>query len=121
MEKDLTLDMMLILAATNRPESLDPVLLRPGRFDRRVPVEIPDLKGREEILKVHARKIKLSEDADFGKIARMASGAPVQSWQTSLMKRRFVQSEMVVPSLDNRIWRKALRWSLPDIRRRMLS
>ena len=66
---------VIILAATNRPESLDPALLRPGRFDRRVPVELPDLKGREEILKVHARKIKLSEDADFGKIARMASGA----------------------------------------------
>ena len=66
---------VIILAATNRPESLDPALLRPGRFDRRVPVELPDLKGREEILKVHAKKIKLAEDVDFGKIARMASGA----------------------------------------------
>ena len=66
---------VVILAATNRPESLDPALLRPGRFDRRVPVELPDLKGREEILKVHARKIKVSDDVDFGKIARMASGA----------------------------------------------
>ena len=66
---------VIILAATNRPESLDPALLRPGRFDRRVPVELPDLKGREEILKVHARKIKLYEDVDFGKIAKMASGA----------------------------------------------
>jgi cell division protease FtsH len=66
---------VIILAATNRPESLDPALTRPGRFDRRVPVELPDLKGREEILKVHARKIKVSEDVDFGKIARMASGA----------------------------------------------
>ena len=63
------------LAATNRPESLDPALTRPGRFDRRVPVELPDLKGREEILKVHARKIRLSDDIDFNKIARMASGA----------------------------------------------
>lgn len=66
---------VIILAATNRPESLDPALLRPGRFDRRVPVELPDLKGREEILKVHARKIKVADDADFNKIARMASGA----------------------------------------------
>ena len=66
---------VIILAATNRPESLDPALTRPGRFDRRVPVELPDLKGREEILKVHARKIKVAEDVDFNKIARMASGA----------------------------------------------
>ena len=66
---------VIILAATNRPESLDPALTRPGRFDRRVPVELPDLNGREEILKVHARKIKVAEDVDFGKIARMASGA----------------------------------------------
>lgn len=66
---------VIILAATNRPESLDPALLRPGRFDRRVPVELPDLKGREEILKVHAKKIKLGQDVDFIKIARMASGA----------------------------------------------
>ena len=66
---------VIILAATNRPESLDPALTRPGRFDRRVPVELPDLKGREEILKVHAKKIKVAEDVDFNKIARMASGA----------------------------------------------
>ena len=66
---------VVILAATNRPESLDPALTRPGRFDRRVPVELPDLKGREEILKVHARKIKVADDVDFSKIARMASGA----------------------------------------------
>ena len=64
-----------IRAATNRPESLDPALTRPGRFDRRVPVELPDLKGREEILKVHAKKIKLAENVDFGTVARMASGA----------------------------------------------
>ena len=66
---------VIILAATNRPESLDPALTRPGRFDRRVPVELPDLKGREEILKVHAKKIKLADDVDFHTIARMASGA----------------------------------------------
>ena len=66
---------VIILAATNRPETLDPALTRPGRFDRRVPVELPDLKGREEILKVHAKKIKVSPNVDFAQIARMASGA----------------------------------------------
>ncbi len=66
---------VIILAATNRPESLDPALTRPGRFDRRVPVELPDLKGREDILKVHARKIKIADNVDFNKIARMAAGA----------------------------------------------
>ena len=66
---------VIILAATNRPESLDPALTRPGRFDRRVPVELPDLLGREAILEVHAKKIKIAEDVDFNKVARMASGA----------------------------------------------
>ena len=66
---------VIILAATNRPESLDPALTRPGRFDRRVPVELPDLKGREEILKVHAKKIKVADNVDWNRIARMASGA----------------------------------------------
>ena len=66
---------VIILAATNRPDSLDPALTRPGRFDRRVPVELPDLKGREAILQVHAKKIKVAEDVDFNKVARMASGA----------------------------------------------
>lgn len=66
---------VVILAATNRPDSLDPALLRPGRFDRRIPVELPDLKGREEILKVHARKVKMADQIDFNVIARAASGA----------------------------------------------
>ena len=66
---------VMILAATNRPESLDPALTRPGRFDRRVPVELPDLQGREAILKVHAKKVKIADDVDFNRIARMASGA----------------------------------------------
>jgi cell division protease FtsH len=66
---------VIILAATNRPESLDPALTRPGRFDRRVPVELPDLKGREEILKAHAKKIKVADNVDFKQVARMASGA----------------------------------------------
>ena len=66
---------VMILAATNRPESLDPALTRPGRFDRRVPVELPDLDGREKILRVHSKKVKLAEDVDFRQVARMASGA----------------------------------------------
>ena len=66
---------VMILAATNRPESLDPALTRPGRFDRRIPVELPDLKGREDILKVHAKRVKLADDVNFHTIARMASGA----------------------------------------------
>ena len=66
---------VIILAATNRPESLDPALTRPGRFDRRVPVELPDLKGREEILKVHAKKVAIDDNIDFTTVARMASGA----------------------------------------------
>ncbi|MCC2253455.1 ATP-dependent zinc metalloprotease FtsH [Ruminococcus sp. CLA-AA-H200] len=66
---------VVILAATNRPDTLDPALLRPGRFDRRIPVELPDLKGREEILKVHAKKVRMGDDVDFNAIARAASGA----------------------------------------------
>ena len=66
---------VIILSATNRPESLDPALTRPGRFDRRIPVELPDIIGREAILKVHAKKIKAADDVDFHTIARMASGA----------------------------------------------
>ena len=66
---------VVILAATNQPDSLDPALLRPGRFDRRIPVDLPDLKGREEILEVHGKKIKLADNVDFSVIARMASGA----------------------------------------------
>ena len=66
---------VVILAATNRPESLDPALLRPGRFDRRIPVELPDLNGREAILKVHARDVKMDSNIDFGAIARATSGA----------------------------------------------
>src|SRR5699024_1667981 len=66
---------VIILAATNRPESLDPALTRPGRFDRRVPVELPDLKGREAILRLHAQKVRLGPDCDFSVVARMTSGA----------------------------------------------
>lgn len=66
---------VVILAATNRPESLDPALLRPGRFDRRIPVELPDLKGREAILKVHGKKVKVDESVDYNEIARATNGA----------------------------------------------
>ena len=66
---------VVILAATNRPDTLDPALLRPGRFDRRIPVELPDLQGREEILKVHAKKIKIADNVDFSAIAKAAAGA----------------------------------------------
>lgn len=66
---------VIILSATNRPEPLDPALTRTGRSDRRVPVELPDLKGREEILKVHAKRVKVAENVDFNVVARMASGA----------------------------------------------
>ena len=83
---------VVILAATNRPESLDPALTRPGRFDRRVPVELPDLKGREDILKVHAKKVKTDNNIDYGKVARMASGAsgaePVSYTHLDVYKRQ---------------------------------
>ena len=101
---------VIILAATNRPESLDPALTRPGRFDRRVPVELPDLAGREAILKVHARKIKASDDVDFHTIARMASGASGASWQISLTRQLFAQSVTDVQSLQKQTWKRALKW-----------
>lgn len=74
---------VIILAATNRPESLDPALTRPGRFDRQVPVGLPDLQGREAILKVHAKKIKHDPNIDYNKVARMASGASAPNWPIS--------------------------------------
>lgn len=79
---------VIILAATNRPDSLDPALLRPGRFDRRVPVELPDLKGREAILQVHAKKIKVESDVDFNAIARATSAHPGRSSPILSMRRR---------------------------------
>ena len=83
---------VIILAATNRPESLDPALTRPGRFDRRVPVELPDLKGREEILKVHAKKIKIADNVDFSVIARMASGASGAELANIVNKEKLIVS-----------------------------
>ena len=112
---------VIILAATNRPESLDPALTRPGRFDRRVPVELPDLKGREDILKVHARKIKLADDVDFNKVARMASGA------SGAELANIVNEAALRAVRDRRAFatqadlEEALKWSSPDIRRRMPS
>lgn len=81
---------VIILAATNRPESLDPALTRPGRFDRRIPVELPDLKGREAILKVHAKKVKMADDVDYNKIARMASGASNDIEQATKLARAMI-------------------------------
>ena len=92
---------VIILAATNRPESLDPALTRPGRFDRRVPVELPDLKGREEILRVHAKKVRLDESVDFNKIARMASGA-------SGAELANIINEAALRTV--RIWKRVSRW-----------
>ena len=91
---------VIILAATNRPESLDPALTRPGRFDRRVPVELPDLQGREAILKVHARKIKAAEDVDFHTIARMASGAELANIINEAALRAVRQGRTIVTQAD---------------------
>ena len=103
---------VIILAATNRPESLDPALTRPGRFDRRVPVDLPDLKGREAILKVHAKKIKVADDVDFLQVARMASGA-------SGAELANIVNEAALRAV--RDGRGASKWSLPATRRRMRS
>ena len=110
---------VIILAATNRPESLDPALTRPGRFDRRVPVELPDLKGREEILKVHAKKIKVAEDVDFNKIARMASGASGAEL-ANIVNEAALRAVRDGPPVRHAspIWRRASRSSSRAIRRR---
>ena len=100
---------VIILAATNRPESLDPALLRPGRFDRRVPVELPDLKGREDILKVHANKVKIGPGVDFHTIARMAAGASGAELANIINEGALVQSGMDVMRLHRQISRKASR------------
>ena len=112
---------VIILAATNRPETLDPALTRPGRFDRRVPVELPDLKGREEILKVHARKIKLGENVDFEKIARMASGASGAELANIINEAALRAVRDGRPMFPSQIWRKALRWLSRDTKRKMPS
>ena len=78
---------VVILAATNRPETLDKALLRPGRFDRRIPVELPDLRGREAILKVHAKNVKMADNIDLNAIARATPGASGPIWQISSTKR----------------------------------
>ena len=110
---------VIILAATNRPESLDPALTRPGRFDRRVPVELPDLKGREAILKVHAKKVKLADDVDFQKPSPAWPPAPpVQNWPTSSTKRPCGPSGTAASAPPRRTWRRALRWSSPATRKR---
>ena len=109
---------VIILAATNRPESLDPALTRPGRFDRRVPVELPDLKGREDILKVHAKKIKVAEDVDWNKIARMASGASGAELANIVNEAALRAVGTAGGSPQRPTWRRASRWSSPATRRR---
>ena len=112
---------VVILAATNRPDSLDPALLRPGRFDRRVPVELPDLKGREEILKVHAKNIRVGDNVDYNAIARMASGASGAELANMINEAALRAVVMEENSSPRRIWRRALRLSSPDTRRRIRS
>ncbi len=110
---------VIILAATNRPESLDAALTRPGRFDRRVPVELPDLKGREDILKVHAKKIKIADDVDFNKIARMAAGASGAELAILSTRQRCVRSATAGSLQPNPIWKNPSRSSSRAIRKRM--
>lgn len=128
---------VMILAATNRPESLDPALTRPGRFDRRVPVELPDLDGREKILKVHAKKVKIADDVDFKTIARMASGASgaelanivneaalraVRSGRKTATQADLEESiEVVIAGYQkkNAICRTRKRWQLPIMKSAM--
>ena len=111
---------VVILAATNRPDSLDPALLRPGRFDRRIPVELPDLQGREAILKVHAKKIKIADSVRF-QCDRQAQllVLPAQSLPISSMKQLCVLSVTDGNLSPRQILRKVSRLSLPDTRRRM--
>src|SRR5699024_5131711 len=97
---------VIILAATNRPESLDPALLRPGRFDRRVPVELPDLKGREEILKVHARMVNMDANINYSTIARMASGASGAEL-ANIVNEAALRAGI---QLHNQTLRRASRW-----------
>ena len=99
---------VVILAATNRPDSLDPALLRPGRFDRRIPVELPDLQGREEILKVHAKKIKISDNVDFREIAKAASGASGAEL-ANIVNEAALRAVRDRRKFATQIWRRALR------------
>ena len=109
---------VVILAATNRPDSLDPALLRPGRFDRRIPVELPDLQGREEILKVHAKKIKIADTVRFDEIAKAQSVPPVRSLPILSTRQLSVQSATDGNLPHRRILKKASKLLLPDIRKR---
>ena len=109
---------VVILAATNRPDSLDPALLRPGRFDRRIPVELPDLQGREEILKVHARRSKLRIQSGLMKLPRRQSVPPVRSLPILSTRQLSVQSATDGNLPHRRILKKASKLLLPDIRKR---
>lgn len=101
---------VVILAATNRPETLDPALLRPGRFDRRVPVELPDLAGREAILKLHAQKVKLADNINLNAIARATSGASGQTWPILSMKVPSGQYEWAGNMYARKTWKNPLKW-----------
>ena len=109
---------VVILAATNRPDSLDPALLRPGRFDRRIPVELPDLQGREEILKVHAKKLKLQILSALMRLQRLLPALPARSLQILSMRQLSVRSVMDASLLLRQTLRRVLRLLLPDIRRK---
>ena len=109
---------VVILAATNRPDSLDPALLRPGRFDRRIPVELPDLQGREEILKVHAKKLKLQILSALMRLQRLLPALPARSLQILSMRQLSVRSAMDVSLPLRQTLRRVLRLLLPDIRRK---
>ena len=109
---------VIILAATNRPDSLDPALTRPGRFDRRVPVELPDLKGREEILKVHAKKVALAPGIDFNTVARMASGASGAELANIVNEAACGPCAPAASRSRKPTSRRASRWSLQATRRR---
>lgn len=111
-------DNVVILAATNRPESLDPALLRPGRFDRRVPVELPDLAGREAILKAHAKKVALGDDVDFHTIARMAAGASGAELANIVNEAACAPSATTATPSARPTWKKASKSSSPVTRRR---
>ena len=109
---------MVILAATNRPESLDPALLRPGRFDRRVPVELPDLKGREAILKVHGQKVKMSDDVDYNAIARATAGASGAELANIVNEAALRAVRFGRKAVCRRIFRKVWKPSLQATRRK---
>lgn len=110
---------VVLLAATNRPETLDKILLRPGRFDRRVPVELPDLAGREAIIKLHAKNVKLADNIDFNAIARATSGASGADLANMINKGALRAVKLGQNMLPRMIWMNLLRLLLLVIREKM--